>query len=146
MYLATVIDIGKRGVVGWSMSDSLSKELVIDALDMAWKRERPTSSILFHSDRGCQYASKAFRRRVKRYNMVQSMSRKGNCWDNAVAESFFHTLKIESFSSKIMLSKRQMRLHIFAYIEMFYNTKRMHSALGYKSPACYERELLQQCA
>lgn len=146
LYLAAVIDIGTRKVVGWSMSDRMSKQLVLSALDMAWKREHPMRGVLFHSDRGSQYASRAFRKRLQRYGMIQSMSRRANCWDNAVAESFFHSLKTESYLPYEVLTKEQTRVQIFHYVEVFYNRQRLHSSLGYKSPECYTQHLAQLSA
>jgi putative transposase len=138
LYLATVIDLYSRKVVGWALRERMTADLVTDALDIAVRRRRPPPNLLFHSDRGSQYASHDFRQRVERYGMVQSMSRKGNCWDNAVAESFFATLKKELVRDAVWPSKAAARADIFEYIETYYNRKRGHIALGYLSPATFE--------
>ncbi len=133
-YLCVVIDLFNRQVVGWSMNVRLTAELAVDALMKAVIRRRPPEGLLFHSDRGVQYASKAFRRVLKRYGMVQSMSRKGDCWDNAVAESFFGTLKQELVHHERYRTRAEARLSVFEYIEGWYNRRRRHSALGGISP------------
>lgn len=138
LYLAVVIDLYSRKVVGWSLRDRMTRSLVCDALEAAIRRRRPPKGLLFHSDRGSQYASREFRRLLNRHNMVQSMSRKGNCWDNAVAESFFATLKKELVHSARFATKDQARLEIFEYIESYYNRKRGHVALSYASPETFE--------
>jgi len=138
LYLATVIDLYSRKVVGWALRDRMAVDLVLDALDIAVRRRKPGPGLLFHSDRGSQYASYEFRKRLKRYDILQSMSRKGNCWDNAVAESFFGTLKKELVRNKVWSSKAEARADVFEYIESYYNRKRGHSALGYLSPEMFE--------
>jgi transposase InsO family protein len=139
LYLAVVLDVGTRRVVGWSMAASLERTVVIDALRMAYERRRPGKGLIHHSDRGSQYASEDYRRLVESYGMRMSMSRKGDCWDNAVMESFFGTLKRELIHHSKYHARSQARCEIFEYIEVFYNRERLHSSLGYLSPADYER-------
>jgi transposase InsO family protein len=139
LYLAVVIDLGSRKIVGWALSKRLKKQLVIDALKSAFITRRPQKGLIFHSDRGSQYASVEFRKLLKRYSMQQSMSRKGNCWDNAVVERFFRSLKYEQTNRRDYESRTELKRDIFDYIEMFYNRERLHSTLGYLSPAAFER-------
>ena len=138
LYLAAVLDLGTRRIVGWAMSERMSAKLVCDALQMAYWRRRPSTGLLMHSDRGSQYASAAYRSLLKQFQMTQSMSRKGNCWDNAPMESFFKTLKVEHTSRLQYPSREQARLDIVNWIEGFYNAKRLHSAIDYRSPADFE--------
>ena len=138
VYLCAILDLCGRTVVGWSISKSLGTDLVFDAFWMAIMRRRPPRGLMFHSDRGVQYASVAFRRVLKMKGFVQSMSRKGNCWDNACAESFFKTLKTELIGRIIYSSRLAARAAIFEYIEVFYNRQRLHSSLGYRTPLEYE--------
>jgi len=138
LYLCVVVDLYSRRVVGWSMGTSLATELVIAAFTMAVMRRRPPRGLMFHSDRGTQYASKAFRKRLTRHGMQQSMSRKGECWDNACAETFFKTLKIELIGRLIYRSREEAKAAIFEYVEVFYNRVRLHSYLGYVPPAEFE--------
>ncbi|MDD2715827.1 MAG: IS3 family transposase [Candidatus Wallbacteria bacterium] len=145
MYLCTVIDLYNRGIVGWSLEDNLTAEIAIKAMKVAWANHRPSDRLIFHSDRGIQYACHEFRKVLKGYGFKQSMSRKGNCWDNAPAESFFHTLKTEEVRGQSYRSKAECRLKIFEYIEIFYNRRRMHSSLGYKTPFEFEQEYLRGC-
>jgi putative transposase len=140
LYLCTILDLHSRKVVGWSMSPRLRSDLVVQALIMAVLGRRPPKGLIFHSDRGSQYCSHAFRRWTRRYGMRQSMSRKGDCWDNAPAESFFKTLKGELYGHRAFGSHQEARTAIFEYIELFYNRLRLHSSLGYRSPAEYERQ------
>jgi len=142
MYLAVVIDLASRRIVGWAMSKRITKHLVIDALRKAFLKRRPKPGLLFHSDRGAQYAAAAFRRLLKSYGMKQSMSRKANCWDNAVVERFFRTINTELTNWKRYKTREQASTDVFDYIEMFYNPKRLHSYLGYKSPLNYEKQVL----
>ena len=143
LYLAVVIDLFSRQIVGWSMAEHMRTRLVNDALLMAiWKR-KPAKGLLWHTDRGSQYASESHRALLKQYGIRQSMSRKGNCWDNAVSESFFHTLKTELIHHQTFRNRDEARLAVFEYIEVFYNRERLHSANGYLSPVDYE---LQQKA
>jgi len=138
LYLAVIIDLYSRKVVGWTLRERMKASLVCDALDVAVRRRKPPPGLLFHSDRGSQYASSEFRARLARYGMVQSMSRKGNCWDNAVAESFFATLKKEVAHDARFDSKDRARLDVFEYIEGYYNRKRGHVANGYATPEQFE--------
>jgi len=138
LYLACVIDLYSRRVVGWSMSRRLKRKIVIDALRMALGRRRPDPELMHHSDRGSQYASDDYRKLMKRHKIRCSMSRKGNCWDNAVMESFFRTLKVETVYQTRYRTRDEARADIFDYIECFYNTIRIHSSLGYVSPAQFE--------
>jgi transposase InsO family protein len=135
LYLGVVIDLFHREVVGWSMSERIDRKLVVDALNMAVSRRRPGAGLIHHSDRGSQYASREYQKALKSYGMVCSMSRKGDCWDNAVAESFFGTLKTELIHKRIYRTRQQARREVFEYIEVFYNRTRLHSTLGYRSPA-----------
>ena len=141
LYLAAIVDLGTRRIVGWAMSERMSAKLVCDALQMAYWRRRPTAGLLMHSDRGSQYASDDYRKLLKQFHMTQSMSRKGNCWDNAPMESFFKTLKVERIYRLRYTSRDQARLDIVNWIEGFYNEKRLHSAIDYRSPADFERSL-----
>lgn len=138
LYLAVVIDLFSRQVVGWSMNSRMKATLVNDALLMAiWKR-KPARGLISHTDRGSQYASKSHRALLKIHGIKQSMSRRGNCWDNAVAESFFHTLKVELVHHEKFKTKEEAKQKIFHYIEAYYNRVRMHSANDYLSPAEFE--------
>jgi putative transposase len=125
-------------VVGWAMRETLHTELVISALEMARKNRQPHSGLLHHSDQGSQYASLEYRQALLRLEAVQSMSRKGECWDNAVTESFFATLKMELELDKIQGTRAETRSMVFDYIESFYNRERRHSSLGYLSPSHFE--------
>ena len=135
LYLAVVLDLFDRTVVGWSIKPKLTADLVLDALTMAWWRRRPGPGLVHHSDRGSQYASAAFQAKLGEFKMVCSMSRKANCWDNAVAESFFNSLKNERVHGQRYATREQARADLFEYIEVFYNRSRRHSALGGQSPA-----------
>lgn len=147
LYLCSILDLGSKKVVGWSMASHMRAELAIDALDMAVAHRNPGTGLIFHSDRGIQYASGAFREKLKQYRMVQSMSRKGDCWDNAPIESFFSTLKMEEvFIHKKYQTKEGARKSIFEYIEVFYNRQRSHSSLDYVSPVEYEELMLRKVA
>jgi putative transposase len=139
LYLAAILAACTRKIVGWSMRDTLHTEIALDALAMALERQRPGAGLLHHSDRGIQYAAEAYRQTLAAANITPSMSRKGNCWDNAPMESFFHTLKTERVHHRVYATKEQARRDLFAYIEGFYNSHRLHSALGYRSPAEMER-------
>ena len=138
MYLAVILDLYSRKIVGWGLSERMTASLVCDALEAAVRLRRPTPDLVFHSDRGSQYASHAFRRRLRRHHMHQSMSRRGNCWDNAVAESFFATLKKELVRNRAFDTRTQARSEIFEYIEVFYNRQRAHSLLSYETPEGFE--------
>jgi len=140
LYLAVVIDLYSRKVVGWSMGRRLNSTLVCDALQMAlWSRRPPKGQLIHHSDRGIQYASHAFRKLLKTHGIKGSMSRKGDCWDNAVVESFFGSLKSERVHWRSYQSREEARADIVEYITMFYNSHRLHSYLDYHSPDQFER-------
>ena len=136
--LAVVIDLFSRSVVGWSMSSRINAQLVDDALHMAIAKRKPSAGLLLHSDRGSRYASELYQGSIKKSGFTCSMSRKGNCWDNAPDESFFHTLKTELTHHKRYNTRAEAKSNIFEYIEVFYNRRRRHSAIGYLSPAAYE--------
>ena len=141
LYLAVVIDLFSRKVVGWSMSSRMSAQLVCDALTMALWQRKPKAGLIHHSDRGSQYASRQFRQLLAQYKVTGSMSRKGDCWDNAVVESFFGTLKQERVQWRHYQSRHAAQQDILQYITMFYNSQRMHSYLDYKSPNQYEADM-----
>jgi transposase InsO family protein len=138
LYLAGVIDLHSRRIVGWSMADHLQTDLATDALSMALARRRPSAGLLHHSDRGVQYASDAYQELLMEHGIHVSMSGKGDCWDNAVMESFWATLKNELVHHEHYITREQARRSIFEYIEVFYNRKRLHSSLGYVSPEAFE--------
>ncbi len=138
LYVAVVIDLFSRAVIGWSMDKRMKKELVCDALMMALFRRKFPKGVIVHSDRGSQYASEKYRHMLRDYRLVGSMSRKGNCWDNAIAESFFHTLKVELTRSNRYKTRKEAKQSIFQYIEGYYNQIRMHSAIDYKAPFEFE--------
>jgi len=138
LYLAVVLDLFSRRVVGWATADHLRSELACDALRMALEHRRPRSELLHHSDRGVQYASEAYRDLLAGRGIEPSMSRTGNCWDNAVTESFFSTAKRELTHHESYATREEARRSLFEYIEVFYNRQRLHSTLGYRSPAEYE--------
>jgi transposase InsO family protein len=140
LYLAAVMDLYSGKIVGWAMDSTMTQQLVINALKQAIGRANPPRGVLCHSDRGVQYASKKYRRILAFFGFKQSMSRKGNCWDNACMESFFGTLKTELVYHERYKTRTQARLSIFDYIETFYNRIRLHSKLGYQSPENYEKE------
>jgi putative transposase len=142
LYLAVVLDLYSRRVIGWSMGPRLHSTLVQEALSMAVKQRRHADTVLHHSDRGVQYASADFQALLSGQRMICSMSRKGNCWDNAVVESFFKTLKVECLYRQRIQTREQARQMIFEYIEVFYNRQRLHSTLDYQSPAAYEEKYL----
>jgi transposase InsO family protein len=139
-YLAIILDLFSRSVVGWALDATLSTTLPLRALDMAIRRRRPARGLLHHSDRGCQYTSGDYRGVLEGLGVVISMSRKGNCWDNAVAESFFSTLKVELIHRRRWADRLELRSALFEYLEVFYNRRRLHSSLGYKTPAKVESE------
>ncbi|SMO49944.1 Transposase InsO and inactivated derivatives [Gracilimonas mengyeensis] len=151
LYLTTVMDLADRQIIGWALSRTLSAEQTsIAAFNQAQTKRRTAPGMMFHSDRGSQYACSEFTNLLRKYQLVQSMSGKGNCWDNAPAESFFKTLKAELISHTGRFnSYQQARTALFEYIESWYNRKRLHSSLGYKTPAEAEQQLkhkLQQAA
>jgi transposase InsO family protein len=139
LYLAVLLDLFSRRVIGWAMSHSMESKLVLDALQMAVDRGRSTDGVLSHSDRGVQYADAAVSRFHERHGMKQSMSRKGNCWDNACVESFFSSLKRE-LDDRVYATREEARTTLFEYIEIWYNRQRRHSSLGYISPERFERD------
>ena len=143
LYLAAILDLFSRRVVGWSLDSLLDRTLALDALGMALRTRCPEPGLLHHSDRGVQYASADYQSRLRERGIVCSMSRKGDCWDNAVAESFFSTLKAELVQRNDYVSRSQARASIFEYIEAFYNGRRRHSALGYVSPVAHESTAAQ---
>lgn len=134
LYLAVVLDLFSRKAVGWAMRDHMRTELPLAALTMAVQRQKPGAGLLHHSDRGSQYASDDYRKALKNHGMIQSMSRKGNCWDNAPMESFFGTAKSELVHHQRYPTREVAKRDLFAYIEGYYNRKRLHSALGYRTP------------
>lgn len=144
LYLATVIDLYSRRIVGWSMDDTMKVSLVNDALNMALVSRKPPKGLIWHTDRGSQYASYAHKDLLKQHDIKQSMSRKGNCWDNAVAESFFHTLKTELVYHEIYETKAQANQSIFEWIEVHYNRQRMHSSNNNLSPVEFEEKMMLQ--
>lgn len=139
LYLAVILDLYSRMVVGWSMSSTCDEQLVEQALTQALARRRPQAGLLHHSDRGSQYTSRAYQACLERFGIQASMSRKGNCWDNAAMESFFGTLKDECVGELVYSTHDEARLVLFTYMETYYNRVRRHSTLGYVSPLKYER-------
>jgi transposase InsO family protein len=142
LYLAILLDAHSRRVVGWAMADHLRTELALDALTMALARRRPGAALVHHTDRGCQYTAAAYRQALAARGVVASMSRSGDCLDNAMAESFFATLKAELGDARIWPSRAAARTAIFAWIEVWYNRQRRHSALSYRPPATFEEDML----
>lgn len=142
LYLAVVMDLFSRQIIGWSMNSRMTRQLVIDALLSAYWRRKPTADVIFHSDKGSQYASHDYCNALKAYGFIGSMSGKGNCYDNAVVESFFHSLKVERVHDKNYKTREEAKSDIFNYIELFYNTKRLHSTLGYCTPVEFEQQYL----
>jgi putative transposase len=141
LYLGTVIDLASRRVVGWAMADHMRAELVCDALRMAIENRHPAPGAMFHSDRGTQYTSKEYTDLLTEHEMIQSLSRPRQCWDNAVAESFFAALKLECIYRQALPTRRHARRAVFDYIEVFFNRRRLHSSLGYLTPAAYESKI-----
>jgi putative transposase len=142
LYLAVVMDLASRRIVGWSMSDRLHADLVCQALTAAYWRRKPAPGLIMHSDRGSQYASDHYRKLIADFRMLQSMSRKANCWDNAPMESFFKTLKVERIYELRYETRAQARLDILDWVEGFYNQRRLHSSIGYETPAHVEFSLM----
>ncbi len=142
MYFASVIDLASRRVVGWSMADHMEASLVCDALQMAIDSRRPGPGFIFHSDRGSQYTSTDFRQLLTDNGGIQSLSRKGQCWDNAVGESWFATLKTELIYRQSWATKAQVRRAIFEFVEVFYNRRRLHSSLNFMTPVEYEQTMI----
>jgi putative transposase len=146
LYLAVLLDLGSRMVVGWAMSDSLTADLSLAALRMALARRDPVKGLLHHTDRGVQYAATDYRELLAAHQLTSSMSRRANCYDNAVAESFFATLKWELLDRQSWPTRAAARSAVFEYIEIWYNRQRRHSSLGYLSPLQYEQRLLRSAA
>lgn len=140
LYLATVIDLYSRQVIGWSMADHMRAKLVNNALTMALFKRKPKKGLIWHTDQGSQYASDSHRSILKDHKIIQSMSKKGDCWDNAVAESFFHTLKTELTNHHKFENQQEAKNTIFEYIEVFYNRIRIHSANNYLAPVEFEKQ------
>ena len=138
LYLAVVLDVFSRRIVGWAFSSSLESNLVVSAFEMACQSRKPSEQLLFHSDQGVQYASTEFRTALSRLEVVQSMSRKGDCWDNSPCESFFSTLKLELDLRKSRGTKLETQAIVFEWMEVFYNRQRLHSSLDFQSPAEFE--------
>jgi putative transposase len=139
LYLAVLLDLCSKAVVGWAMSEELDASVVLAALRMALERRRPAAGLLHHTDRGVQYACESYRAALAANGLIPSMSRKGNCWDNAPTESFFSTLKVELVRGRVFPSRTVARTEVFEYVEAFYNRTRRHSSLGYVSPAEFEK-------
>lgn len=140
MYVAVVIDLYSRRVVGWSMRASMTTDLVAEALTMAQYRRGKPDALMHHSDRGSQYTSEQFQRLMTEHGIACSMSRAGNCWDNAATESFFSSLKIERTARKTYRSRDEAKADVFDYVERWYNPRRRHSTLGYLSPIAFEED------
>jgi putative transposase len=138
LYLAAILDLYSRKIVGWAMSERIDTALVLKALAMALLHRRPPAKLLFHTDRGVQYASGDYRQALGNAGLIASMSRRGNCYDNATMESFWSTLKLELVYRRLFDTRTQARMQIFDYIETFYNRQRAHSALAYRSPVDFE--------
>jgi putative transposase len=146
LYLASVMDLYSRKIVGWAMDKTMTKELVIDALKMAYQRQKPGIGLVHHSDRGVQYASVEYQHLLKQYKMIGSMSRKGNCYDNACIESFHGILKRELVYQTRYKTRSEAKKSLFEYIEFFYNSRRIHSTLDYHTPNEYEKMYGQSSA
>jgi putative transposase len=144
LYVAAVLDLFSRCVVGLAMSERITTDLVLTALQQALIHRQPIGDLMHHSDRGCQYTSDDFQRLLKKYGITASMSGAGNCYDNAAMESFFHTLKTEHIYFEYYSTREQAKRSIFEYVEVFYNRKRRHSTLGYVSPTKFEKQWYQQ--
>ena len=145
LYLAVVMDLYSRQIVGWAIDKRIKKQLALDALTMAYWRRKPEPGLLHHSDRGSQYACHDYQNRLSRYGMIASMSRKGNCWDNAVVERFFRSLKTERLDGLRFSTRASARLELIDYIT-YYNCMRLHSTLGYVSPMAFEKKQLRHAA
>lgn len=139
LYIAAVLDLFSRRIVGWAMADHMKADLVINAFTMAKKQRFPLSGLLHHSDRGIQYASQQYQQEMQKSGIIVSMSRKGNCWDNAVMERFFGTLKSECTNNKHYATRAEAKVDVINFIELFYNNQRLHSTLHYLSPMQYEK-------
>ncbi len=139
LYLATVLDLYSRKIVGWSMSDRLVSKLAQRALQNAIEARQPTPGLIVHSDRGKEYYAGEYQQLLKQHGLICSMSRNGDCYDNAVMESFFHSLKVEDIHEQDFKTRTEARTALFDYIEIFYNRQRLHSSIGYRSPIEYEK-------
>lgn len=146
LYLASVMDLFSRKIVGWSVGRRMTRELVLDALDQAYEKRKPEPGLIHHSDRGSQYASEEYRARLSEYGMIGSMSRKGNCYDNACIESFHSTLKKELVYQTKFRTRKQAEKELYTYIEFDYNRLRFHSTLGYKTAHQFELNYLKMTA
>jgi putative transposase len=142
LYLAVLLNLVSRRVIGWSMAGHMRQELTLDALSMAVHSHKPNGDAVHHSDRGSQYAANDYQKSLKKLGLTCSMSRKGNCWDNAVVESFFASLKCECLYRQSFKTRNEARQAVFDYIEVFYNRQRLHSSLGYKTPVQFEEMML----
>jgi len=138
LYLAAIIDVFTRKIVGWSMREQLTLPLTLEALEMAIRRQKPAKGLVHHSDKGCQYAAHEYQHQLRLYGITPSMSRRGQCWDNALMESFFHFLKTEHVYHERFTTRDEAKTSVFEWIEVFYNRQRIHSAIGFVSPECYE--------
>jgi putative transposase len=146
LYLVVILDLFSRRIVGWALHDRITRQLTLDALTMALHQRKPGAGLVHHSDRGSQYASGDYQALLAGHGIVCSMSRRGNCWDNAVAESFFSTLKIELAHDADWTTQAEARAAVAEYLEIFYNTQRRHSGLGYLSPGAFERQHTENLA
>ena len=146
VYLAVIMDLFSRQIIGWAMDKTMTTELILQAFNMAVATRQTTPGLILHSDRGVQYRSKDYQLKLVDRGIQCSMSRKGNCWDNAAMESFFSRLKVESLHAESFLNYEEAYSAVFEYIELFYNRIRRHSANGYKSPAEYENQYYKKCA
>jgi putative transposase len=144
LYLAVILDLFSRQVIGWSMSERMTKELALNALTMAIRKRKPAKGLIHHTDRGSQYACGVYRKLLNSIGAICSMSRKGNCWDNAVSESFFHSLKTEMIFFEEFKTRAEATSKVFEWIEVFYNRQRIHSSIGNKTPEQFEK--LAKCA
>jgi putative transposase len=143
VFLCAVMDLASRKIVGWSLMNHMETNLITTALERSYKMNKPNKNCIFHSDRGSQYASIEFRNLLSKHKVIQSMSRKGNCYDNACMESFFNTIKKELINKKEYSNKEELKNDLFEYIDVYYNNKRIHSSLGYLTPREYELNYLQ---
>lgn len=146
VYLAVIMDLFSRQIIGWALDTHMTTDLIIEAFDMAVGQRAVSPGLILHSDRGVQYRSSDYQGRLLAAGIRPSMSRKGNCWDNAAMESFFARLKVESIYARQLATKAEAYAEVFEYIELFYNTIRRHSANGYRSPKQYEQDYYAQCA
>jgi transposase InsO family protein len=145
LYLAVVMDLYSRQIIGWAMDERIKKQLTLDALTMAYWQRKPDAGLIHHSDRGSQYACHEYQKRIDQYGMISSMSRKGDCWDNAPMERFFGSLKSERLASCRFATRPAAKAEVLDYIT-FYNADRLHSTIGYMSPMDYEKEQVQKVA